>query len=330
MAAFFTYAAMSLFWAPQTDFSIFGLWAISIWWMSLRVGLTKSLTEEFEFDPAGDSPLWAGLAFGLAINSAVAIAQAIGYAPVITNQGTVAGLFYNSTLLSAVAALAILGCVEARLWYHIPMILPSLVLAQGAAYHSRGGFAILAVGLLSKLHRLAAFAALGLIATAALLTLNDSNAYRLEIWGATWHNLSLFGSGTESYASFFIINHAAGTATHPEFAHNDFLQLWFEYGIVALIPIALLIAGARTPVGVGTLALACFYFPLYTPVTAFIAFYIVGRNLRYATLAKLHRHLRGSALLRRSADAQPLAVHSRREDLPVQLGAARDRKERLA
>lgn len=343
MAAFFSFAVVSSFWSPQSDFSYFGLWTVGIWWMSLRLGLSQKPaifddTGLVDFD--GDSPLWAGLAFGLAINSIVAISQwwfHVSLVPVVTDVGTcpldpsscwsVPGLLYNPTLLSAVSALVILGCVECKLWYHIPMILPSLLLAQSQQHHSRGGFAILAIGLLSKLHWAAAPIALALIATAAYFANTPSDAYRLEIWGITYRALTSWGHGVGSYVNFYFIDHAQ--LSHPEFAHNDFLQLWFEFGFAAVIPIVLLVAGARTPVGIGTLALACFYFPLYTPITAFLAFFVVGRNIRDLTLAKWDSYLFGSPMYFSSEEAPGRGLCQSIEDIPLQLGDPRDRQERI-
>lgn len=341
MAAFFGFAAVSSFWSPQRDFSYFGLWTVGIWWLALQFGLGQKpimFDDDGVADFDGDAPLWAGLAFGMAVNSAVAIAQWWFHAspvPVLTDVGScpldpttcwsVPGLLYNPTLLSAVAGLVILGCVECKLWWHIPMILPGLLLAQSQEHHTRGGFAVLAVGLLSKIHWAAAPIALALVASAALIAKIPSDVYRLEIWGITYHVLTFWGHGVGSYASFFFINH--NELSHPEFAHNDFLQLWFEFGVAALIPISLLVAGARSPVGIGALALACFYFPLYTPLTAFLTFFVVGRNLRDFSLAKLHSNLRGPALHRGDADPAHYGLHQSIEDFPLQLDAAGDRKE---
>jgi hypothetical protein len=67
--------------------------------------------------------------------------------------------------------------------------------------------------------------------------------------------------------------------------HNDYLQFAFEYGIgaIALLPLLIAATGRVSailrPVYISFLTLAGFYFPLETPLTAFVGAMVLGNIL---------------------------------------------------
>lgn len=285
---FIAYAAINMFHTRVIWDGLYGLWIIAIWALSFWLG--SSLTSL--------RPIWKGLAVGLTISTAVAIIQWFGYNPVYVNTGNPAGLLINQTVQSAAIALVILGLINERLWFYIPALLPGLYLAG-----SRGGWVVLGLGLAAKIRwyiALLPLAALG--AYYLLFHHGPTDINRLEIWRAAWLNLTPFGLGTGSFNEIYI--QRPTFLLHPEFVHNDYLQLLFEYGIgaipiFAILAIALAQTSAPTqPILLAWAVLAIFYFPLYCPITAFLGALLAGHLSRGLTLnlAPLH-HWRSSLLL---------------------------------
>lgn len=273
------YAAASVLWSPTYLDGLNGLWHTSILALSFWLGAT---TYQFE-------RLFKGLALGLGVSSAAALAQYLGWTAIPTSDpefGHPAGLFFNSTLLGALCAITTLGLVEFRLWPYILLPLPGLLLSQ-----SRGAWAITIFGLLSRIIPFPILIGLG-ASFAILLTLHptQSDIQRIYLWHLAWDHLTLFGHGAGSWSTVYYVAydtlfHSPVRLTQPTFTHNDYLQLWFELGIGA-IPIYALLALALTQThhtGWATLlscaVLALFYFPLQTPVTAFILCALAGRSV---------------------------------------------------
>ena len=272
---FLAYATLSLAWVPNVNDSILGLWHLLICALALWLGTTlPSLTQ-----------LWRGLAIGLSISSVFAIAQGLGFETVYRNIGPIpgySGLLFNSTVAGAAVALVILALVTERLWLYIPALVPGLYLS-----HSRGGYLIIAVGLLAKYVHWTV--ALLILVTCGLLAiyfvgLDSSNTLRLQIWGVAYAGLSAQGWGVGSF--YDIWYQAKGILIHPEFVHNDYLQLVFEFGWGS-IPAFAVLFGALTrtrsagwPVAVGFATCAAFYFPLSCPLIAFIGCVVTGHLLR--------------------------------------------------
>jgi hypothetical protein len=308
------WATLSLSWAPNIFDALYGLWIVFMWAGTFWFAGTN---------PEGDSrPLWCGLAAGLAVNSGVAIAQALGYTPVLSNTTTPAGLLFNPTMLGACCALVIIALISWREWFYIPFLVPGLVLSQ-----SRGAMIVLAFTALAMHVRwYITLAAIGIGFGLMAFFAPPSDLQRLFLWGYTLRNLDLLGHGIGSYNTLLVFNptefypRAAGMI-HPEFVHNDYLQLWFELGIGAVLAYTLLVRGLlRTqdpdwPVLCGFAILATFYFPLYGPLLMFIgcsaAGSIASRRIRggdfvhnggpvrlpwlHAIAARIHRD-RGQAL----------------------------------
>lgn len=279
---FTLYAALGVWNSPAPYSSVFGLWLVIIMGCCLWFGTTLTSVRE----------LYAGLALGGAVSSAVAVFQYFGVRSVET--WTVlhpAGLYVNSVQQGAVLALVIVALVSERMWLWVLPLLPGLVLCG-----SRGAWLALAVGLLGcYVRRLWVF---GLVAAAGALCLlapgwmpqPSSDALRMVIWQAAWQSLTLFGWGPGVF--YTILLPYNGTAIYPEYAHNDALQLVFEYGIGALLPFAIFgFALCRTetkewPVVLAFVVAGCYSMPLWMPVTSFLALVAVGRILRVHALVR--------------------------------------------
>lgn len=292
---FLTYAALSTLWSTNIYTSVLGLWYAAIWALSFWLGTSlPSLAQ-----------LWKGLAIGLSISSLVAVAQAFGYHPVEAHEGY-PGLLYNTTAQGASIALILIALASHRLWWYMPPLAVGLVLSQ-----SRGAALILAATALTRIHWLAAIAALILGALAYSFWLNPADSQRLQIWGYALRGLTFFGWGPDSFNDVYFL--WRGALTHAEFVHNDYLQLAFEYGlgalaIFAIFGLALTIPSTEWPILFSVAVLATFFFPLYHPLTAFIAFVATGHASRCrAWNGNLSKHRR-SHLLPRYSDSDPITL----------------------
>lgn len=268
---FFGYATIALAWTLNIYDGIGGLWLIGLWALAFWLGSTLTTLDGF----------FRGLALGLYINVAVQIAQAFGWSPVFTMPSNAAGLLFNQTVTGAALALCAVGLACYSRWLWTLPLLPGLYLA-----HSRAGWLALAVALLAKWTH-PVFAALTLAAAALFVAsgnIDISDSYRLQVWHLAVKNISLWGWGPGSFYSLKMF--VSGLAINPEFAHNDYIQLLFEYGIGGLIPIAILAIAlfrrnAREwPVLVAFATLACVYFPLQHAMLACISALAAGRISR--------------------------------------------------
>ncbi len=266
--AFLVYALISIRWSPASPGS--AVWQLAIWAFGIAIGSWVGLRQ-----------IWIGLALGLSVSSLLALVQSMGF---ISFPGAnPPGLYFNSMLHGNVLALVILGLVVHRLWWFIPALVPGFILSQ-----SRGGLAILAIGLLANLRWNGLVLLTTVLAIALALTISPgaSDMQRLEIWQYAWSLLTPLGNGLGSFMELHY--HTKTEIIQPQFVHNDYLQLVFEYGLGAIPFFAILLGTAfythrrEWPVLIACLTLACFAFPFYTPITAFIWAFALGSTTRTA------------------------------------------------
>lgn len=268
---FIAYVVTRVGYAPAPSAGVFGAWLITI--MGMCVWLGTTLTDLRE--------LYKGLAIGAAASSAVAIFQRFGFDGIPQTSSMPAGLYVNSVQQGTVLALLAVALVSERMWLWVLPLLPGIALSG-----SRGAFLALAVGLLACCtRRLWVF---GLVAAVGafyfLSPLSSSDTQRVLIWSVAWHNLTWLGWGPGMFYTILIPQDGAAPF-FPEYAHNDALQLAFEYGIIALLPVGILAAALwRTdarewPVVVAFVAAGCYSMPLWMPVASFLSLVAVGRVL---------------------------------------------------
>jgi O-antigen ligase len=122
-----------------------------------------------------------------------------------------------------------------------------------------------------------------------LLPLGASDAQRMFIWQSAFNNLKWLGWGPGVFFSI-ALPYDSGVI-YPGHVHNDALQLAFEYGIGAALPIgvigwALFRPRAKEwPVVLAFVTASCYSMPLWMPVASFLALVAVGRVLRNDALA---------------------------------------------
>lgn len=247
--AFVAYAAAgALFRLPE---SVPGLWFIAITALAFWLGsAAQSL-----------SALFRGLAVGLAVASCF-------------------GLLFNNSVQGIAVALVMLALVCDRAWLFLPLLVPGLYFAG-----SRGGWLVLATGLLGKFCGWRwVVGAIIVVGYAAVTFLNPSDSERIQIWLVAARNLTVFGHGAGSFADMLFWGQTF--LMRPEHVHNDYLQVAFEFGIGAAPLLYVYAAGLGNsgaqywPVFVGFAVGGLFFFPLYSPVLAFIGAVAAGHILR--------------------------------------------------
>lgn len=282
-AGFVIWAIIGITWAPQPFDAVFGVWVVLLWGLIFQLG----------FATANPVPLYSGLACGLSINVGIATIQWLGYHPVPTFlDHNIAGLLYNRTVLGAACALTLLACVEHRRWGYTPILALGIALSG-----SRGAALAIAFAFAARWSRAAAIS--GFATCAILFGYLDlpSDHERLQLWGTLAQGLTIGGIGP--WTTSYIFMHTPDHVVSILAAHNDPLQLVFEFGLPALVPIGIVLlalAGSRSLPLWGWAALACFWFPAYTPVTAFIAIFTLGRVIRELSIGGRLRDVFGPDL----------------------------------
>lgn len=257
--------------------SVFGLWLVVIMGLCVWFGTTVMNVRG----------LYAGLAAGGAVSSAIAVFQWFGWDGVLTVSAQPAGIYANGIQQGAVLALVIVALASERMWTWVLPLVPGVVLAQ-----SRGAWVALAVGLIGcGVRRLWVF---GVVAVAGAFylsfVLSDSDMLRMYIWRTAWENLTWLGWGPGVFYTI-VLPWKGAFSLYPEYAHNDVLQLVFEYGIGAMFVFFVLgYALWRTdakewPIVLAFVAAGCYSMPLFMPIAAFLALVAVGRILRLHGLA---------------------------------------------
>lgn len=295
-ALFLIYAAISSLWAPEPWDAVWRLWQFGILALGFRLGATSIDLK----------PLWKGLAVGVGISSFVAVMQHSGY-NWLPHATPYPGIYYNGVASGAITALTIVALCSNGLWVWSAPLFPGLILSG-----SRAGIAATALGLLLCLHRQAWIALVPIIAAFAVtLHLGNSDIQRFNLWFAVASHLEFLGNGAGSIMSLFFTTPSG--LQHPQFAHNDYLELLFEFGAgcLFLLPWAFVYAQSwhpLFPIPLTFLLLALVAMPLGIPVAAFIFAVASGRIAGDWHRAFFFSDLRGSYLSNRPRFIEPTVL----------------------
>lgn len=264
--------------------ALWRLWQLALFALAFHLGSTLTSLRL----------VWIGLAIGGSISSAVAVAQwfwpngpVMGFSIVAP-----AGLHYNPIMQGMILSVIAMALASEGLWLWCLPLLPGILLSQ-----SRGAlFVSVAGAMLCKVRQPLLALCFGL-ATVLYVTLQWSShdVERMQIWSATFHNLSWLGAGTGSFTDLWIAY--PGFVSHPEFVHNDFLQLLYEHGVGSIFLLAILAAALALPnlrswpPAAAIAIFSCFTFPLYSPITAFALALCAGhasadRSLSWGALSE--------------------------------------------
>ncbi len=270
---FLLYASISLAWAPDLNEGMQDVWKLWICAGVFVLGATTDLRRVF-----------MGLALGFAVNSTIVVAQCYGWEGIL-QIAPPAGLFSNKNFGGEAAALVVVGLIGIRLWWLVPLPLITLLLST-----SKAGLLAAAIGILFVAPPLIRWAAAALVLIFASVLSESFTGHvgslmqRVGVWEDLVRNLTWLGHGAGSFyilmPDISVFNRAS---VRFDFAHNDWLQLVFEYGIGAAPLFAgLILAFVRGTSKVAQAVLlafiveGCFGFPLHLPVTAFVAALCAG------------------------------------------------------
>lgn len=219
------------------------------------------------------SPMWAGIASGVAVSGVIGVAQWFGWS-MIPQAVPPAGLFMNANMFAESLMVGLIVAASMQLW-----ILAALAAVGILFAGSKAVFAALALTFaVSTMKRRpwTATVIFSLLLWSFLLMVwmaHPSVAIRFGYWATALGDSIPFGHGLGSYAAAF---------PGIEFAHSELVQLIYEVGILTLpIAAALLYAlggedcvERRVLIGIATVGL--FSFPLHMPLTAMAAAIAAG------------------------------------------------------
>jgi len=310
-ALFLGWAALSIAWTPVT------VEALQPWWHFAVLGALFCIAYEME----SLEPVFVGAAWGMTLSGVVALGQMlIGGEP--------AGLFFNKNFMAEAAVLVLIGLAVYRHFVMALLVLPAAVLPL-----ARG--ALLALGVVIVLalwrhkHRWAALAAVGLTAAVLLLAVGlngKSLGERGVIWGLTLQHPTLLGHGLGAF--YIDFPSFADLARRFNHAHNDWLEIAYELGVIGVLLLGLLFAGAMRHAGggiryvvAGFIVEGCFAFPLFLPITAALATLCLGHLWGLRDRLQRVEH-DGERALRHGArqfglPRRVMALAPRRGDLPA-------------
>jgi hypothetical protein len=275
--AFLAWAILSLAWSPAM------LDGIDAVFMLALLAACFCLGNQIE----SLRPIIIGAALGLTLSSAFALVQWLTpHAPGVGFDSP-SGLFVNGNYMAEAAALLVVGAAAERLWWLLPGLMPALLLS-----HARGAMlaTVLAAIVLFRSKTDVVVALSGAVVLAgvwAAFHIDATMADRLDLWSTTARGVTFFGHGIGSFWQVYADMDTRAVVTEsPTFAHNEFLHIAFELGIVGLalaLAFCALLAGPLDTPRLILIALAveaCFAFPTHLPTTAFLGAVAAGHAVR--------------------------------------------------
>jgi len=197
-----------------------------------------------------------------------------------------AGLFVNQTLLGETAILTLIGLCIYKLWWFIPVVLPSLF--SGSRGVLLAGIITVIMWVWSK----SKFLAVSLISPIIVFgflsykfNIRLSSVYeRFDLWKDSLNGVTLFGQGIGSYHSAYpyFAERIDTLKYRPMQAHNDLLQVFFELGIIGgilvigFVYLLMKVKDNEKYIIYCFIVLSMFSFPIYMPVSAFIFAIVSG------------------------------------------------------
>lgn len=274
--AVLAYVAFYVWLAPSLDSALFDAWTFLLWVAAFMIGRTTDLR-----------PVFIGAAWGLAVNSVVMLL------PLDLPHTTLwAGLFTNRNGAVEAAAMVAAAIVAYRLWWLLPGLAPTLLAGARAPILALGLVGAAALWRRSRLQALAgALAALAIFAL--LFWRRDVQALdpfgtlheRLDVWRDLIPNLNVLGHGFGAFTFDYptMQDHTDALAIRYDHPHADILQIAYELGVGGVLLVGVLCArlGRVAPdpawyALVVFLLEGCAGFPLYTPLTGFLAALCAG------------------------------------------------------
>lgn len=295
---FLLWAGLGLGWTMVWQQGVYDLWKLTLIvavFVMAQVHTTRMVPH-----------LLCGMALGLCVSTVAAFAQSQGWTGLPTlplnavGLPSSAGLFFNPNVLGEISALVAIGVIAYGLW---PLAIPALT----NVILSESRTAILALGICGSIYLWRRFAQAGpiLVLVIALSTtgwLFDKSAatlgYRFAIWSNTIAGLTPLGRGPGSFLTTYPVfaTHTDSMASREEDAHNDLLQIAYQYGLPGLAILLPLVAlGLAIPLDperyllIAFLTIAALDFPLEIPCEAFLGSFALGRLWSHRSLLRRSR-----------------------------------------
>lgn len=303
LAVFLIWAALTMFWNPVPMDGVGGLFILGILACCFCLGAQTIDMRS----------VYIGASLGLSLSSIVSIIQFYGFAilPTIT---PVSGLYANGNFMGEAAALLLVAVIAERIWWLVLLLAPALFLSGG-----RGAMLAFAVAIVVHFrHRWRAMVVPVAVAAAAILIVTLDKGVgaglseRFLFWQSTMNGVGWFGHGIGSFWSVYpAFDLRISPLTMPEQAHNEFLTVAFELGLVGLAILGVFCLTLIGPLDTSRLVLiallveSCFGFPVHasTATTGFLGMVVAGHAVRSRYLLRvfvMHRRIFGPAGLARA------------------------------
>jgi hypothetical protein len=274
-AALLGWAALSVTWSQVPLYSLNGFW---------QAAILPAVCFCLGSQSPSLRPLFLGAGLGVAASSAVAIGQLVGWIDWQTIN-IPSGLFLNKNFMAEAVALVLIWLIAEQVWWLAVPVMPAIALAD-----ARGALLALGVGLALELWRRPSWLIGGLLVAdmvlfgAGMATHSSATTTeRLDIWANASDGIDVFGSGIGSYG---FVSGQILTDGHPMHAHNDYLELVYELGVIGAALATLFAWELWGPLNSARLVLvvfaveACFAFPAHLPATMAIAALAAGHAVR--------------------------------------------------
>lgn len=315
---FLLWATLGLGWTMIWQQGVYDVWKLAL------------LSGVFVLAQTRDtSQLLRGMALGLGVSTVVAMFQLLGYHPLPSIYAPPAGLFFNPNVYGEIACLLTVWFLASGAWPWALACIPGVFLSQSRT----ALFTLAALAALWTWRRWPLAGPLAIFAT--LLVLLPSVAskpgagfpYRLTIWQNTIAGFTPLGRGPGSFiiTSPAFATHTDSMTSREEDAHNDFLQIAYQYGIPGAAFLCAVVGFALWgPLGpdryllLAFLAIAAFNFPLEIPLEACLGALALGRLCPRGAMVRAFRLLRRWSLRGRLALSQLPDDPNRREDVPLE------------
>jgi hypothetical protein len=271
-------ALVSFAWAPEPLNAINGFLQLALLAAAFVVGRGVDTRDVFE-----------GAAWGMIVNSGLAVCQFLGWHPVMeVSTASPAGLFGNRDFMAEAALLVIIPMVWQRRWFMGVALLPALLLPMDRSIVVAGGTVVaVAMWRVSRMVTVTALSGVFVLVTAATLSVEKSRSAmdRYFLWTDTVQGLTVMGRGIGQFYNTFpeAATHQPTERIRSDHAHNDWLELTYELGIVGIVLAGIVSFGVLSgPTGweksvfLALCVMSCFAFPLHNPATAVLGLVAAG------------------------------------------------------
>ncbi|HYM33403.1 MAG TPA: O-antigen ligase family protein [Candidatus Cybelea sp.] len=302
---FLAYAALSLWWTFIFDDGVLEFATMAMLIVPFCLGAEA---EEL-------APVYWAMAAGVGINAGMQWFQGQNIHALVEQTVAPGGLFANKNFVGEIAAMVLIACIAKEVmpsdhsnprttdawprWRWLLLAGPALALVLSGSRASWLAVGITAVVALIRWRPMLAIVAVGAVFAGAFLIAAEPGAadtlmQRVGILRDTIPQLTWTGHGVGSYYSLYpsFAKYLNPIAVRSDHAHNDLVELAFEFGAAASLLYGVAIYALAAPFRAETAILVCFLaiglfgFPLYNPATGFLAALVAGHlcGLRHRLL----------------------------------------------